>query len=252
MSQERVERFSPETKAAFADWVKKRGLKVVLFDLDGTLVDTTEVFIRQFDLFYLYCQEQLPNVDLNKFKSEVVELNDSLFATMGVSTKKWEHLIDLLSEKHGVNLSQGLTLFQEIYRTPSRVFDGVKETLELCREVGLKVGLVTHGTASWTDEKLRELGFGFDHVNCVDVDEHKHKGPEHWRESVDYFEVSPSEVMVVGDNLKGDILASHQIGVKTLVWIPSDWGVYNQGEEVEGIYKIDKIGDLIPTLCQKK
>ena len=131
------------------------------------------------------------------------------------------------------------------------VLEGALDTLLACREAGLKVGMVTHASREWTDHKLQKLGFNFDTVLAIDVEVHKHKSAIHWQEAIDSSGVNPSKVMVVGDNINGDINAAKSVGVQTLVWIPSKWSKFGEGTLPDDVIKIDKIGNMIETLIGK-
>ncbi len=246
--------FSEQQEASFADWISKYGIKAALFDLDGTLIDTSDFIYEQYKKFFAFCKTQSPDLDIEKFKEDFTALDHACFESMGVSFSRWNFIVSSLGQNYNTNLfEKGIVFFNEIYLNSPEIFEGAKETLELCKKAGLKVGLVTHATTSWTNIKLEKLGLQnhFDHIKVVDIEEHRYKGPQHWQEAINSMGVHPQETLVVGDNLKGDIIASHQIGVKKLAWITSKWHVYNQGEKPFGIYQIEEIGKLIGALCQK-
>lgn len=245
------ERFSPEIEILFENWIRGKQLEVALFDLDDTLIDTNTLFGDQVAAFFEFCQQCAPQIDIEAFKAEFRRIDTESFQLLGVSPKKWDYVVNQLAETYGVEeLKSGLSILHSIYSQSPVAFNGIEDTLGIFRGSGLRLGLVTHASQSWTDIKLDTLGFRdyFEHIKVIDVEQHKYKGAEHWREAVEQFDVHPSHVMAVGDNLRGDIESAHNVGISTLAWIPSRWHVYNQGSLPEGAVKVDKIENLIPTL----
>lgn len=246
-----AERFSPEVEAAFKEWIKARGIKAILFDFDDTLIDTNTIFKKQMEVFLECCLECAPHVDPDEFRVEYKKADDLSYELIGVDPRKWDFVVAQLIEKYGEEgFKEGLKALHEIYTMAPNIFDGVRETLEICRSVGLRLGLVTHANKPWTDIKLAAHGLNeyFEYVKVVDFCENKYKGPEHWQEAIKEFEVEPESVMVIGDSLRGDVDAAHKAGVRTLVWIPSKWHLLNKGDKPSGIYEVDEIGNLILTL----
>jgi FMN phosphatase YigB (HAD superfamily) len=245
------ERFSPELESAFASWLKARDIQVGLFDLDDTLVDTNALFGSQIALFLELCQRSVPHIDSATLQSEFQRIDKQSYELFGVSLKKWQYVVDQMVELYAIeDLSEGLEMLHGIYNNAANPHDGARETLELCRKSGLRLGLVTHANQAWTDIKLDQAGLRdyFEHIKIIDIEEHKYKGSQHWQEAVDSFGVASHNAMAVGDNIKGDILAAHQIGIKTLAWVPSRWHIYSEGSLPEGAVVVDKIGNLVSTL----
>ena len=248
-------RFSPEIETAFVDWIKVNGIQVALFDLDDTLLDTNKLFTDQEEKFMEYCKNCIPELDMKTFKEKFGEFNNLSFKLVGASPKKWSYIVSEMVKIYGEkSLVNGLQIFDEIYSSAPDIFEGVDDILRLYESVGIRLGLVTHAGAKWTDIKLdkHNLREYFEHIEIIDVDEHKYKGPEHWQQAIDFFGVSPSNVMVTGDNVNGDILAAHSLGVRTLAWLPSKWHVYREGKLPDGVYVVDKIENLIHTLIINK
>ncbi len=243
-------RFSPETEAVFKDWVQKNGIEAILFDFDGTLIDTSKIFINQTGAFFDFAANSLPAFDEEVFEKRFRELEDIAFDLIGISPRHWHYILDELAKEHGDAIKEGGAIFEKIYTSAPDIFDGVKEILDLCKKVGLKIGLVTHASKEWTDIKLthHNLSVYFEHVVTLDPETHKHKGTEHWQQAIQLFGVNPEHIMVVGDSLSSDINAAHRAGVKKLVWVQSDWHRSNTGDVPSGVYKVKGIESLIETL----
>lgn len=141
------ERFNPELEAAFEGWVKAKGIEVALFDLDDTLIDTNSLFGNQIALFLELCQQCAPHVDYEAIVTEFQRIDKQSYQVYGVSLKKWDYIVEQMCSLYGIeDLSRGLKFLYEIYETSPNLYDGARETLELCQKIGLRLGLVTHAS----------------------------------------------------------------------------------------------------------
>lgn len=246
--------FFPEIEAAFIEWINKHNIKLILFDFDDTLIDTSKIFLDQIDLFINFGGEKISNLDLNAFRLRYKELEDKNFKERGVSITTWIHIVNELASEHGEVLLEGIEIFNEIYRILPDIYDGVKETLELCRKTGVKMGLVTHAGLEWTRFKMEghDLGKYFDHVKAIDPEKIKYKSANEWREEVEFFGVDAMNVLVVGDSIHGDIEAAQEAGVGHVAWIPSKVRWHKDDKTPTGVYVINGVRNLIPTLVTKK
>lgn len=250
----RGERFSNDLLTSFHGWTKARGIEAALFDLDDTLIDTHICFEKQVELFLKFCSNFLPNININDLRNEFEKINRASFGVLGASQKKWEFVVEGLSELYGTDgFKDGIGILYKVFDTVPSLIDGARETLDVCQKVGLRLGLVTHASQAWTDAKIDGLGLRgyFECIKVIDPEVYRYKGSEHWQGAIDYLGVHPSRIIVVGDNLQGDIQAAHESGVKTLVHIPSRWHPFNGGNKPEGTYVVDRIGNLISTLSSE-
>lgn len=55
--------------------------------------------------------------------------------------------------------------------------------------------------------------------------------------------VEGAHCLVVGDNLKGDIIPATLLGAKA-IWMPSPWSVYREGEVPEGVVQMVELRDF--------
>jgi FMN phosphatase YigB (HAD superfamily) len=168
---------------------------------------------------------------------------------MGIHPSKWDYVVGELGKLYGNEaLIEGISIFHGIYNQAPEFNDGAEELLRQCKKAGLKLGLVTHSTHEWANLKIDSLGIRefLDHIVVADVT--RYKGSEDWKSAIDLFGVDPARVLVAGDNIRGDILAAHEVGVRHLAWIPSNWHVYNTGQLPDGVCKVESIDKLIETL----
>lgn len=248
------EKYSPELEASFESWIERRGIEVVLFDFDGTLIDTDSLFGEKIQNFFDFCQGCIPGIEVEELKVEFKRMDMESFNLLGVSERKWDYVINELCQIYcDEGFREGLHHFEQIYLSAPLLHEGAVETLEMFKRKSRRLGLITHASRPWTEIKLDGVGIReyFDRIKVIDVEEHKFKEMKHWREEIEEFGIDPSKVMAVGDNLRGDIEAAHMAGVGTLAWIPSKWHVYTQGEVPPGTFVAPSIKELIPSLLMR-
>jgi FMN phosphatase YigB (HAD superfamily) len=113
----------------------------------------------------------------------------------------------------------------------------------------LRIVVVTHAGEEWTNKKLNAYGIKdlVDHVYCLSVD--GPKGEDQWQEVILSEQVSPKEVIVVGDSLKSDVLPNFKIGVpaENIYRVKSEYG--NSGEPLpNGVKEVADLGGFIDCL----
>ncbi len=222
--------------------LRRLGVKGVLFDKDDTLIYTSEIF-RRFMLEYVEEVVRLTGLEKELFHGRLSKINDEEYAKMGVSPTRWEAVCVRLAEEfpsQAEAILGQLPVLMKIYQTVPRMRPGAKQILEGLRESGFRVGIVTHANRDWAEWKLAVTGLG-DLVDVVVIaDENGHKRKEHWGQAVESLGLEPNNCLVVGDNLKGDVIAGVLLGARA-IWMPSPWSVYREGEVPEGVVTIDSL-----------
>ncbi len=174
----------------------------ILFDLDGTLIDTTPLILESFrHTFFHHFKEQVPDDELygylgiplrHPFEAKYPEMTEVLVKTY----REYNEL------KHDGYVS---------------VFIGINEVLEKCRQKGVKLGVVT--------SKRRELAmrgmelFGLNKymdvfVGYEDTTIHKPYGEPILKAIRDLELNDKSKVLYVGDS-SHDILCAKDAGVRS-------------------------------------
>ena len=192
---------------------------VVLFDLDGTLVDTTDLILQSFAFtFAAHLPGRLPS------RAELV-------ATFGRSLPAT--LRDMAAE-HGAADPEALATemlatyreFQvEHHDTLIRPFAGIDQALAALHDAGHRLGVVTskmrhsarRGLRLFDLERYFEVAVFHD-----DVTRHK-PDPEPLLEAARRAGVAPARAIYVGDSTH-DVIAGHAAGMRTaaVLWGPFD------------------------------
>ncbi|MEH7439234.1 pyrophosphatase PpaX [Neobacillus drentensis] len=176
-------------------------ITTVLFDLDGTLIDTNELIITT----YLHTLEKYYP---SKYQREDVLpfLGPTLHEVFGNMDP--DRVEEMVSEYRAFNIANHDDLVKE--------FVGVKETVQTLKERGYKMGIVTTKRHDVTLKGLRlmeledyfEVIVAYDHVEKVKPD------PEPIFKALEQLGSTPEESIMVGDNFH-DILAGKNAGTTT-------------------------------------
>lgn len=178
-------------------------IKAVLFDLDGTLIDTNELVIESFKHTY---KEHL-NIDVPD--SEIV----MYFG---------EPLIDTLAryDKNNANLllATYIKYNEAIHDEVAKEIVGAKETIAELKALGIKVGVVTSKRKLIAERGLKLFNL-FDKMDVIITPEDtaKHKPePEPIYKACEILGILPDETLMIGDS-HFDILCGKNAGAKTCI-----------------------------------
>jgi len=224
-----------------AEKLRHLGVEAVVFDLDDTLIYTGEIFTR-FINEYVEFVSTASGIKHDILLKRLQELNDEEYLKMGVSPTRWATVIDRLSQEHNNNeiITTNIDILMKIYTTKPRVRPGAKAILKGLKDTGFKIGMVTHAGTDWTERKLTQTGL-LDYFDAIEVvDPNGFKTIDHWQKGMDLLGVESKHCLVVGDNLKGDIIPSFTLGAK-VIWMPSPWSVYREGVVPEGIVQMNEL-----------
>ena len=237
------------------DWLQSHGIQAVLFDLDDTIIDTYTHERDAETRFVEHVVTLLPSLDTQELAQSFTTIHAAAFQTHSVSRERWDAVIAHLVETYGVATIPAFYAAKKeldhIYDTAPELLPGAMDTLVAFRGAVRKMGVVTHADPAWTDVKLdtRGLRTYFDSVTVADT--HGSKGPEDWRRGIASLGVKPEHILVIGDNIIGDIQAAQKVGVKYTVVLPSPYEIYANGEIPDTAIRAQAIADVIPTLLKQ-
>ncbi|MCM3618823.1 pyrophosphatase PpaX [Sutcliffiella horikoshii] len=212
-------------------------INTLLFDLDGTLIDTNDLIIESFlHTLNHYYPEQYGREDVLTF------LGPPLYDTF---VKMDESRVDeMVTHYRGFNMTNHDRLVKE--------FDGVYETVKILHEKGLKLGIVTTKMRQTVVMGLKLTGLDqfFDVVVCLDDVTNAKPDPEPVQLALRQLGASPEEAIMVGDNYH-DILAGKNAGTKTAAVSWTIKGVeYLQSFEPD--YMLTHMEDILPLVGVNK
>lgn len=177
-------------------------IKAVLFDLDGTLLDTNELILTSF-------REAFKNV-LN------IEPPDDEIARL-FGKPLVQSLIPYTEDKLGELVTTYRALNEVKHDTMCYAFPEVKDMLSELKGMGIKLGIVTSKRKVMADRGLKIAGI-YDFLDVVMTPEatEKHKpDPQPALEACRLLGVNPNEAIMVGD-ATFDIMCGRDAGCKTI------------------------------------
>ncbi|MFT7879352.1 MAG: HAD family hydrolase [Sulfurimonas sp.] len=117
---------------------------IILFDLDGTLIDSTEAILESFRMAYEKHGETVPDSEL--IKAEIGHPLDAMFSTLGVEEEKvWDYVDAYKMHYRTISCQKTILL------------PNAKEAVEFARQHAT-LGVVTTKTAKYSIELLEHLG----------------------------------------------------------------------------------------------
>ncbi len=198
-------------------------LNCVLFDLDGTLVDTAPDLITCLNSALTYHGFNI--IEVNKVKPYI-----SYGAVMMIEKSK-------ITADKGIQaqiLETMLTHYQNNIVQYGGLFEGIEEVLQFIEDKGLKWGVVTNKHQRFTQPLMEALQLT-KRAACIisgDTTRHSKPHPEPMLTACKQAQVKPEECVYIGD-AKHDIIAGKIAKMKTLAAIygylteddkPDDWG----------------------------
>jgi pyrophosphatase PpaX len=190
---------------------------MILFDLDGTLVDTTELILQSFaHAFDVHFPGRLPTRD-----ALVATFGRSLPATLREMADA-EGAAD--AEATGTAMLETYRAFQRLHHdTLIQPFPGVSEMLAALAARGHRLGLVTSKMEGFARRGLRLFGLeGRFEIGIFHDDTPRHKPlPDPLLLAAARAGVPPPDVTYVGDSTH-DIVAGRAAGMRTVgvLWGP--------------------------------
>lgn len=187
--------------------------KYILFDLDGTLINSNDVIIK--------CLKETAKRYIKKDLS-----TEELDLILGKPLKEQISLI------HNENVEEMIECYRKLYRQHrddlTKEFEGIKEMLHTLKEKGYTMGIVTSKGTSGIEHALTKFNMHkyFDvTVSADDVENHK-PHPEPVLKALNALSGNIEEAILIGDS-SSDILCGKNTGITTIL---VDWSILPREE----------------------
>ena len=211
-------------------------INTVLFDFDGTLVNTNDVIIASWQHTYRHYLG----------REESLERITSCFGE--------PLLITMEREFPGVDPEEAANVYRDYQKLKAdelvKVFDGIPELLEALKQAGYRIAIVTSRTRESAERYLDMLGLGDyfeDMVSCEDTNIHK-PNPEPILLCLKKLGISRDEAIMVGDS-PFDIKCANNAEVKSVL---VDWRITSDNgaviSDARADYEIAEPMDLMAVL----
>lgn len=167
-------------------------LKAVLFDLDGTLIDSEKDIAEA--------------ANFTRVHYGLKPVSDSTIATF-VGNGVMVLLSKALETKDEVRIQEAHEVFKSHYRDHcadhTKVFPGILELLEAFKKKGIKMGVVSNKPQEFTDAILEKLGLVgyFEVAFGPEATVNRKPHPEPLLTALKRMGVSTSEAVMIGDSV---------------------------------------------------
>jgi phosphoglycolate phosphatase len=181
-----------------------KDIKLIIFDLDGTLVDAYPAIIKSFNYTMQRLNYPIQNASVIR---RAVGLGDENLLRPFIKTKDLNKTISLYRRHHKRALLTG-----------SRLFPQVNKILGYLKNKGYKLAIASNRPTkfSWILIKHLRLESYFDYVLCADRLRHIKPHPEILNKIMQKFSARPWQTIYIGD-MTIDAQAGRRAKVKTII-----------------------------------
>jgi len=160
-------------------------VNALLFDWDGTLVDSAQLGLTAFEQSFAALGVAF---DHEVYRRVYSPNWYSVYEAMGLPKDKWQTADDLWIQHYGEQTAQPV--------------EGARETIVGLRRKGFRLGVVSSGSDCRVAREIKELGFDnmFEVVVCNEQMEKKKPDPEGLETAMRSLGCSPDESCYVGDS----------------------------------------------------
>lgn len=177
-------------------------IKAVLFDLDGTLIDTNKLILESFrHTFKSVLNREVSDEEITLLFGKPLDATFSLY-----DKERVKELISVYREYNKKN-----------HDNMCNAFDGAKELIKEIKSMGIKVGIVTSKKEDMAKRGMEINGIlEFMDVIMTPEKTEKHKpDKEPVIKACEELNINPSEAIMVGDS-NFDIMSGKSAGSKTI------------------------------------
>ena len=207
-------------------------LKAILFDIDGTLVDSNEFHVLAWAEAFKQVGHEFR---LATIHDQIGQGGDNLVPALLADASPSQ--IEQLGEAHR-------QLFQRHYAHRLQAFPNARALLQRCKDAGYRVVLASSASAQEVRYNLEEVLEASDVVDAVssagDVD-HSKPCPDVFEAALQKAGVTAAEAIVVGDT-PFDILAAERAGLRTIAFRS---GLFRDDQLIGAIAIYDDAADLL-------
>ncbi|CAM4368010.1 HAD family hydrolase [Paenibacillus typhae] len=170
-------------------------IKGIIFDFDGTIIDTETAWFTAFSEAY---EEHGVELTLEKYSTCIgTSLN---------SFNPYEYLItdlklDIDRDKFRTDVQLRHSKLMEL----EEMRPGIQHYLDSAKDAGLRMGLASSSSMEWVGRYLDQLGIS-DYFECIRTSDHVKNvkpDPELYNQTLSYLNIAPEEAVAIEDSPNG-------------------------------------------------
>ena len=181
-------------------------IKGIIFDMDGTIVDSLPYHYEAWKIFFNENKVENFSEKLNEYKGGgTLDLMRTVYG-------------DQYSKKELKKMSEDKEkIFRKIYKGEIKQILGFKKFLDELKSKDIMVGLASNAIRKNVSMIINELEIYdyFDSIICGDEVINGKPNPEMFNETIDRFNINKDECLIFEDSLEG-VLAAKNSGVKVI------------------------------------
>ncbi|CCQ12188.1 Similar to phosphoglycolate phosphatase,clustered with ribosomal large subunit pseudouridine synthase C [Pseudoalteromonas luteoviolacea B = ATCC 29581] len=164
--------------------------KLVIFDWDGTVMDSIEKIVNSIQLAAEHAGVDIPTADAAK-RIIGLSLETAIETLFPNERSKWHALVT--GYKHQ---------FKYMDKTPTPVFEGVEALLGSLSQQGIKLAVATGKSRAGLNRMLEQSGLGHYFVVTKTADEAQSKPhPQMLNDILSETNVAPKDAVMIGDTI---------------------------------------------------
>ncbi len=186
------------------------GIRAVLFDMDGTLVETEIDFaLMKREMLSLGERHGIPASELQGL--DILAVVDAVVARLepDEASRTRQEAFEILEQ---IELAE----IDAVHIIP-----GALEVLRALRDAGIKIGIVTRNCRNAVELSLEHTGVFYDVLLTRDDVRNTKPHPDHLLQALDVLGVGPDEALMVGDHWM-DIQAGRAAGTRSIGFLRPD------------------------------
>jgi len=194
--------------------------KALLFDLDGTLLDTAPDFISAIN-------NQLAKHGREPLAGDAIRTSVT-HGSVGIIERVYKIPQD--DPQFEILREEFLELYLSNIFEKTVVFSGLKKVLDSCHQHSIPWGIVTNKPLKYTAPLLTEIGLDKQSATtvCPDHVANPKPDPEALLLACSQINIKPSDCIYIGDHIR-DIQAGKSAGMRT---IAAEWGYIEEFENI--------------------
>jgi len=225
--------------------------KVLLLDLDDTLINSTESYAFGQKAAFKYIKKLVPRLTETRFNKLYQQAKEQTHKQLKHTASSHNRLLyfqkifeTLKLSPNPKQLDEIEDLFWKEANKKLKLYPNVKETLLAIKKHGLKICLVSDLTAEVQMEKLRKLRLNnlIDFIVTSEEAGADKPDPRNFKLALKKSQTKPNEAIMLGDDYVKDILGAKKAGIE---------GVYCGSKPApKADYQIQSFKELLPIILR--